>query len=119
VVFNPVSALTGATIVEIATHHEAGALAREVMAEADSVARALGVEMAVSIEQRMAGAEKVGHHKTSMLQDVETGRPLELDSVVGAVVELGEKMGIPMPHTRTLYACGRLLAEGLARRSGA
>ena len=118
VVFNPVSALTGATLVEIATHPEAGALAREVMAEADSAARALGVEIAVGIEQRMAGAEKVGHHKTSMLQDVEAGRPLELDSVVGAVVELGEKMGIPMPHTRTLYACGRLLAEGLAKRSG-
>ena len=117
-VFNPVSALTGATLVEIATHPEASALAREVMAEADSVARALGVEIAVSIDQRMAGAEKVGHHKTSMLQDVETGRPLELDGVVGAVVELGEKMGIPMPHTRALYACGKLLAQGVAKRSG-
>ena len=111
VVFNPLSALTGATLVEIATHPEAGSLAREVMAEADSVARALGVEIGVSIDQRMAGAEKVGHHKTSMLQDVESGRPMELESVVGAVVELGEKLGIPMPHTRTLYACAKLLAD--------
>ena len=111
VVFNPLSALTGATLVEIATHPEAGSLAREVMAEADSVARALGVEIGVSIDQRMAGAEKVGHHKTSMLQDMESGRPMELESVVGVVVELGGKLGIPMPHTRTLYACAKLLAD--------
>ena len=111
VVFNPLSALTGATLVEIATHAEAGALAREVMAEADSVARALGVEIWVSTDQRMAGAEKVGHHKTSMLQDLESGRPMELESVVGAVVELGEKLGISMPHTRTLYGCVKLLAD--------
>ena len=114
VVFNPLSALTGATLVEIATHPEAAAIAREVMAEADAVARALGVEIAISIDKRMSGAEKVGHHKTSMLQDVESGRPLELESVVGAVVELGVKLGIPMPHTRTLYGCTKLLAERLA-----
>ena len=114
VVFNPLSALTGATLVEIATHPEAGAIARAVMAEADSVARALGVEVAISIDQRMAGAEKVGRHKTSMLQDVESGRPLELESVVGAVVELGEKLEISMPYTRTLYASTKLLAQRLA-----
>ena len=114
VVFNPLSALTGATLVEIGTHPEAGALAREVMAEADAVAAALGISMPVSIDQRMAGAEKVGYHKTSMLQDVESGRPLELDSVVGAVVELANRLGIPVPHTRTLYACGKLLAHRLA-----
>ncbi len=116
-VFNPMSALTGATLVEMATHPEAGAVARAAMAEADAVARALGVELAVSIDQRMAGAEKVGSHKTSMLQDLETGRSLELESVVGVVVELGEKLGIPMPHTRTLYACTKLLAQGHARPS--
>ena len=117
VVFNPLSALTGATLVEIATHPEAGAIAREVMTEADAVARALGVEIAVSIDQRMSGAEKVGHHKTSMLQDVESGRPMELESVVGAVVELGEKLGIPIPHTRTLYGSVKLLAQRLASRA--
>ena len=65
--------------------------------------------MPISIDQRIAGAEKVGEHKTSMLQDLEAGRPMELEPVVGAVVELGERLGVPMPHTRTVYACTRLL----------
>ena len=110
VAFNPLSALTRATLLEIATHPDIGAIARAVMAEADAVARALGIELAVSIEQRLTGAEKVGHHKTSMLQDIEAARPLELESLVGVVVELGDKLGIPMPHTRTIYACAKLLA---------
>jgi len=59
----------------------------------------------------MAGAEKVGEHKTSMLQDLEAGRPLELEALVGSVVELGERMGVSMPHTRAVYACTKLLAE--------
>jgi 2-dehydropantoate 2-reductase len=75
------------------------------------VAARLGIEMPISIEQRMAGAEKVGAHKTSMLQDLEAGRPMELEAVVGAVVELGEKLGVPMPATRTVYACTRLLDD--------
>ncbi len=116
-VFNPMSALTGATLVEMATHSEAGPVARAAMAEADSVARALGVELAVSIDQRMAGAANVGHHKTSMLQDLEAGRPMELESVVGAVLELGERLGIAMPHTRTLYACTKMLAQSHADSS--
>jgi len=115
VVFNPMSALTGVTLVEMATHPEASAVSRAAMAEADAVARGLGVELGVSIDQRMAGAEKVGRHKTSMLQDIEMGRPLELESVVGAVLELGDMQGIPMPHTKTLYACTKLLAERLSR----
>jgi 2-dehydropantoate 2-reductase len=65
----------------------------------------------VSIEQRIAGAEKVGEHKTSMLQDLEAGRPLELEALVGAIVELGERVGLPMPCTRTVYACTKMLAE--------
>lgn len=116
-VFNPMSALTGATLVEMATHSEAGPVARAAMAEADSAARALGVELAVSIDQRMAGAANVGHHKTSMLQDLEVGRPMELESVVGAVLELGERLGIAMPHTRTLYACTKMLAQSHADSS--
>ncbi len=114
VVFNPMSALTGVTLVEMATHPEASAVSRAAMAEADAVARGLGVDLRVSIDQRMAGAKRVGHHKTSMLQDIEMGRPLELESVVGAVLELGDKQGIPMPHTRTLYACTKLLAQRLS-----
>jgi 2-dehydropantoate 2-reductase len=69
------------------------------------------MDLPVSIEQRMAGAEKVGEHKTSMLQDLEAGRPLELEAIVGAVLEIGERLGISMPHTRTVYACAKLLAE--------
>ena len=111
VVFNPMSALTGATLVDMATHPEASNIARAVMAEADAVAEALGVRLPVSVEQRMEGAKKVGHHKTSMLQDLESGRPMELDSVVAVVIELGEKLGLPMPHTRTLYSCVKLLDQ--------
>jgi 2-dehydropantoate 2-reductase len=81
------------------------------MLEVESVSRKLGMELPVSIEQRMAGAEKVGEHKTSMLQDLEAGRPLELEALVGSVVELGERLGVPMPHTRTVYSCAKLLAE--------
>jgi 2-dehydropantoate 2-reductase len=107
--FNPVSALTGATLVEMVRDPEAGPLIRQIMAEAESVASRLGVELQVSIDQRMAGAEKVGAHKTSMLQDLEAGRPMELDAIVGAVLELGERIGIAMPATRALYACAKLL----------
>jgi len=111
VVFNPMSALTGATLEEMATHPESSAIARAVMAEADEVAVALGIHLPLTIDQRMDGARKVGAHKTSMLQDLESGRPMELESVVGVVIELGEKLGLPMPHTRTLYSCTRLLSQ--------
>ena len=113
--FNPISALTGATLSEIAKHPEARALAKAAMEEADAVATGLGVKIPVSIDRRIAGAERVGDHKTSMLQDVEVGKPIELESVVGAVVELGEKLDIPMPYTKTIYACAKLLAQRLAR----
>ena len=79
------------------------------MIEVEQVASRLGMDLPISIEQRIAGAEKVGEHKTSMLQDLEAGRPMELEAVVGAVVELGDRLGVPMPHTRTVYACTRLL----------
>ena len=71
----------------------------------------LGMELPISIDQRIAGAEKVGEHKTSMLQDLEAGRPMELEALVGAVVELGERVGLPMPATRTVYNCAKLLAQ--------
>ena len=89
---------------------------RSIMSEVAAVAGKLGVELPISIDQRIAGAEKVGEHKTSMLQDLEAGRPLELEPVVGAVVELGERLGIEMPHTRTVYACARLLEQTSAPR---
>jgi 2-dehydropantoate 2-reductase len=106
---NPVSALTGATMAEVVRDAQTGALIRDLMTEVASVAQTLGVELPISIEQRMAGAEKVGEHKTSMLQDLESKRPLELDEVVGAVIELGERLEVPMPATRAVYACAKLL----------
>jgi len=111
VAFNPVSALTGTTLVQMARDPEVSVLIRNIMREAESVATHLGLELPVSTEQRIAGAEKVGEHKTSMLQDLEAGRPLELEAVVGAVLELGERLNLPMPHTRAVYACTRLLVQ--------
>ena len=81
------------------------------MKETEAVAGKLGIELPITIEQRMAGAEKVGAHKTSMLQDYEAGRPMEIEPVVGAVVELGDRLGVPMTATRVLYACVRMLGE--------
>jgi 2-dehydropantoate 2-reductase len=84
---------------------------RTVMAETEAVAGRLGIELPISIDQRMAGAEKVGAHKTSMLQDLEAGRPLELEAIAGAVIELGERLGMALPATRAVYACAKLLDE--------
>ena len=109
--FNPVSALTRATLVTMVRDDEVNALVRRIMEEAVAVASRLGLELPVSIDQRMAGAEKVGEHKTSMLQDLETRRPMELGAVVGAVVELGERVGVPMTNARTVYACAKLLDQ--------
>ena len=111
VAFNPISALTGGTLEELARHPDTSTVVREIMRETEAVAGKLGIEMPISIDQRMAGAEKVGAHKTSMLQDLEAGRPLELEAVVGAVVELGDRLGVPMPATRAVYACAKLLNE--------
>ena len=111
VAFNPISALTRGTLVEIVQCPETRELSSAIMTEAAAVARRLGIDMGISIEQRLEGAEKVGQHKTSMLQDVETGRPPELEAIVGAVVELGNKMGLPLPRTKAVYACVKLLAQ--------
>jgi 2-dehydropantoate 2-reductase len=78
----------------------------------------MGIEIGVTDQQRLAGAEKAGHHKTSMLQDVEAGRPLELEPIVGAVVELGARLRISMPHTKAVYACAKLLAQSLEKKKG-
>ena len=119
VAFNPISALTHGTLEVLARHPDVSQVIREVMAETSTVASRLGIELPISIDQRMAGAEKVGAHKTSMLQDLEAGRPMELEAVVGAVVELGERLGVPMPATRTVYACTKLLDEQLRQPAGA
>jgi 2-dehydropantoate 2-reductase len=111
VAFNPISALTGGTLEELARHPDVSRLVRNVMAETEAVAGRLGIELPITIEQRIAGAEKVGAHKTSMLQDYEAGRPMEIEAVVGAVVELGERLGVPMPATQGVYACAKLIDE--------
>jgi len=112
---NPVSALTRKTLAEMLGDGEVRGLILAIMRETAAVAEGMGVQLPVTIEQRMAGAESVGEHKTSMLQDLEAGRPLELEAIVGAVLELGEKVGVAMPHTRTVYACTKLLASGAQR----
>ena len=111
VAFNPISALTGATLAAMVRDREVGQLVRAIMAETECLARRIGIEVPISVEQRIAGAEKVGEHKTSMLQDLEAGRPLELNAIVGAVLEMGERLNVPMPHTRAVYACTRLLEK--------
>jgi 2-dehydropantoate 2-reductase len=116
VAFNPISALTGGTLEELARHPDVSQLIRSVMTETEAVAAQLGLELPVSIDQRMAGAAKVGAHKTSMLQDFEAGRPMELDAVVGGVIELGERLGVSMPATRAVYACTKLLDEHRGQR---
>ena len=111
VAYNPISALTRATLIEIVQCSDTRNLAAAIMSEADSVANKLGIEIGVSIEQRLEGAEKVGHHKTSMLQDIEAGKPTELDAIVGAVIELGDKLGLSLPNTKAVYACVKLLEQ--------
>ena len=116
VAFNPISALTRGTLEELVRHPDTSRLVREIMTETEAVAARLGIELPISIDQRMAGAEKVGAHKTSMLQDYEAGRPMEIEAVVGAVVELGDRLGVPMLATRAMYACVKMLDEHRARR---
>jgi 2-dehydropantoate 2-reductase len=116
VAFNPISALTGGTLEELARDPEVAPTVRTIMAETEAVAARLGIELPISIDQRMAGAEKVGAHKTSMLQDYEAGRPMEIEAVVGAVVELGDRVGVPMPATKAVYGCARMLDAHRAQR---
>lgn len=114
--FNAISALTRATMGEICEHPETRALVLELMTEGQSVAEALGITLRVPLERRLRGAEKVGQHRTSMLQDVETGRPLEVEALLGSVIEVGRKVGVPTPHIETLYAYVKLLDQTLVRR---
>ncbi|MCC6472203.1 MAG: 2-dehydropantoate 2-reductase [Burkholderiales bacterium] len=116
--FNPISALTHATLEDICRFAPTRELAAEMMREAQAVAGKLGVGLRVSLERRIAGAEKVGAHKTSMLQDVEQGRPIEIEALLGSAIELGELTQTPTPCMRSVYACARLLAQTLDRAKG-
>lgn len=116
--FNPISALTHATLEDICRFPPTRALAATMMGEAQAVAEGLGVRFKISLEQRLKGAEAVGAHKTSMLQDVEHGRALELEALVGAVVELGRITGTPTPTIGAVYATTSLLARTLAAQHG-
>ena len=109
--FNPISALTHGTLQDIARFAPTRELARRMMAEGQAVAEALGVRFKITLEQRLAGAEAVGAHKTSMLQDVEAGRALELEALVGAVIELGTIAGVPTRTIDAIYAATKLLEQ--------
>lgn len=110
--FNPISALTRATMIDICRFPETRELARAMMAEAQAIAEKLGIDFGITIEQRIAGAEQVGAHKTSMLQDVEAHRPTEIDALTGAVIELGRLTETPTPHIDAIYAAVKLLTAG-------
>jgi 2-dehydropantoate 2-reductase len=116
--FNPISALSHSTLVDICQYPLTRELAVQMMQEAQAVANKLGIEFRVTLDKRIAGAEKVGKHKTSMLQDIEAGRGSEVDALVGAVVELGRLTDTPTPHIDTVYALVKLLDRTVAEESG-
>jgi 2-dehydropantoate 2-reductase len=111
--FNPISALTRATLVDICQCPPTRELAVAMMTEAQTVAHKLGITFRVALERRIAGAEKVGKHKTSMLQDVEAGKPLEIEALLGSVAELARLTRTPTPHIDAVYALSHLLARTL------
>ena len=112
--FNPISALTRATLVDICQYPPTRDLARAMMTEAQTIAEKLDVKFPITIEQRINGAAEVGAHKTSMLQDIETGRPTEVDAIVGSVAELGRLTDTPTPAIDAIYASVKLLEKTLA-----
>ncbi|HEX8478874.1 MAG TPA: 2-dehydropantoate 2-reductase [Telluria sp.] len=116
--FNPISALAHATLVDICQHPLARDLAANMMREAEAVAGKLGIAFRVSLDRRIAGAEKIGKHKTSMLQDVEAGRGPEIDALVGSVIELARMTGTPTPHIDSAYALVKLLEQAMTQARG-
>jgi len=109
-VFNPLSVLTRASLGAMAESPVLAPVVRAAMEEVDAVAARLGIEIPVSIDKRIRGAARVGNHKTSMLQDLESGRPMEIDAITGSVVELAGRLGVPVPHLETIYASVKVLA---------
>ena len=115
---NPISALSHATLVDICQFPASRELLTKMMSEAQLVAEALGIRFKVSLEKRIAGAEAVGKHKTSMLQDLEAGRPMEIDALVGSIVELGRITKIATPHIDAIFSTISLLAMTVAEHHG-
>lgn len=115
--FNPISALTRATLAQICANEDTRLLAANMMREAQTVAEKLGVRFRIALEKRLQGAAEVGDHKTSMLQDLEAGRALEIDALVAAVAEIGRWTNTPTPHIDAVLACVRLLAQTSASRA--
>ena len=111
--FNPISALTHATLEDICRFAPTHALVAAMMREAQTVGEAFGIRFRITLEKRIAGAEAVGAHKTSMLQDVETGRALEVDALLGSMIELGRMAGVATPHLDAIYAATKLLGRTL------
>jgi 2-dehydropantoate 2-reductase len=115
---NPISALTHATLVDICEFPLSRDLVAKMMKEAQDVGEKLGIGFRVSLEKRIAGAQAVGAHKTSMLQDVESGRAIEKDALIGSVIELGRMVNLPTPHIDAVFACISLLSKSLADQKG-
>lgn len=114
--FNPISALTHSTLEDLCVYPATRALVAAMMTEAQAIGQKLGVEFKVSIDQRIAGGQAVGQHKTSMLQDVEMGRPIELEALVGSVLDLARITETPAPSIRAIYAVASLLGHNLQHR---
>lgn len=116
--FNPISALTHATLVDICQYPPTRNVAAMMMTEAQTIAEKLGIKFRISLEKRIAGAEAVGKHKTSMLQDVEAGRAIELEALVGSVLEMGKLTQTPTPYIEAVYGCAALLGKTLSDSKG-
>ena len=116
--FNPISALTHATLVDICQFPETRHLAARMMEEAETIAKKLGVTFRVTIDKRIAGAESVGAHKTSMLQDVEAGRSLETEALVGSILEMARLTDTPAPAIESVYALVKLLNKVMLLEGG-
>ncbi len=116
--FNPISALTHATLVDICQFPETRALAATMMAEAQKIAEKLGIKFRHTIEERIAGAEGVGAHKTSMLQDVEAGRSLETEALIGSILEMAKMTDTPAPAIESVYALVKLLNKVMLTEGG-
>jgi 2-dehydropantoate 2-reductase len=115
--FNPISALTRATLAQICANEDTRLLAANMMREAQAVAEKLGVRFRIALEKRLQGASEVGEHKTSMLQDLEAGRAMEVDALVAAVAEIGRWTNTPTPHIDAVLACVRLLGQAPTSRA--
>lgn len=114
--FNPISALSHATLEDICKFPETRKLAENMMSEAQVIANKLGIEFRHTIEKRIAGAESVGAHKTSMLQDVEAGRSLEVEALIGSILEMGKLTQSDSPTIEAVYACVKLLNDQIEKR---